>query len=156
MRPSLYRRPPNRPRTRGQSLVEFALVFPILMIILGGIIQFGLIFWGQNTLNQVVRDTGRWAATQQAPCQTPPEQTAEATAVTNTARDVANNSSLIQPITSVTVEWTGAPCPPHNNQDQAWVHITITSTVPIFFPLVPGNGNISSETRFRMEPIAAP
>ena len=50
----------------GQSLAEFAIVFPILMLIIGGIIQFGLIFWGQNTLNQVVRDTGRWAATQQS------------------------------------------------------------------------------------------
>lgn len=154
MRPR-FRRPAGQ-RSRGQSLVEFALVFPILMIILGGIIQFGLIFWGQNTLNQVVRDTGRWAATQQADCQTGAGQTAEAIATTNTATAVANNSSLIRPIANVTVDWTGAPCPPTSNQQEAWVHITITSTVPIFFPLVPGNGNISSETRFRMEPIAAP
>ena len=34
------------------------------MLILGGIIQFGIIFWGQNTLTQVARDTGRWASTQ--------------------------------------------------------------------------------------------
>src|SRR5215210_1280152 len=59
----------HRRRTRGQGLVEFALVFPILILILGAIIQFGLIFWAQNTLTQVVRDTGRWAATQAAtPC----------------------------------------------------------------------------------------
>jgi Flp pilus assembly protein TadG len=146
----------RRPRSRGQSLVEFALVFPVLMIIVGGIIQFGLIFWGQNTLNQVVRDTGRWAATQQADCLTGPGRTAEAVLVTATANSVASSSSLIRPLTGVTVDWSGAPCPPNSNQQEAWVHITITSTVPIFFPLVPGNGNISSETRFRMEPIAAP
>lgn len=156
MHPILLRRSSDRPRTRGQSLAEFALVFPILMLILGGIIQFGLIFWGQNTLNQVVRDTGRWAATQQGDCQTGGGQAAETTLITTTATTVANNSSLIGPLTGVTVDWTGAPCPPTSNQQEAWVHITITSTVPIFFPLVPGNGNISSETRFRMEPIAAP
>jgi len=38
----------RRPRPRGQSLVEFALVFPVLMIIVGGIIQFGLIFWART------------------------------------------------------------------------------------------------------------
>ena len=60
MRSLFLRRSPNRRRSRGQSLAEFALVFPILMIILGGIIQFGIIFWAQNTLTQVARDTGRW------------------------------------------------------------------------------------------------
>jgi Flp pilus assembly protein TadG len=50
-----YRRSGSRQRSRGQSLAEFALVFPILMLIIGGIIQFGVIFWGQNTLTQVAR-----------------------------------------------------------------------------------------------------
>ncbi|HEY8773487.1 MAG TPA: TadE family protein, partial [Gaiellaceae bacterium] len=49
---------------RGQSLVEFAIVLPVLMLIIGAIIQFGIIFWGQNTLTQIARDTGRWASTQ--------------------------------------------------------------------------------------------
>ena len=48
---------------RGQSLVEFALVFPVFVLLLGGVIQFGIIFWGQNTLNQIVRDAGRYGAT---------------------------------------------------------------------------------------------
>ncbi len=52
-------------RRRGQSVAEFALVLPVLVAMLGGIIQFGLLFWAQNTLTQVVRDTGRWEATQQ-------------------------------------------------------------------------------------------
>ena len=51
-------------RPRGQSLVEFAIVFPVFIALVGGVIQFGMVFWAQNTLTQVVRDTGRWAATQ--------------------------------------------------------------------------------------------
>ncbi|HEX5147885.1 MAG TPA: TadE family protein, partial [Candidatus Limnocylindrales bacterium] len=56
----------KRSRQHGQSLAEFAIVFPVLFLIVAAIIQFGLIFWSQNTLTQVARDTGRWAATQQA------------------------------------------------------------------------------------------
>jgi len=46
--------------TRGE-LVLHPWVYGELL--LAGMIQFGIILWGQNTLNQVVRDTGRYAAT---------------------------------------------------------------------------------------------
>ena len=93
----------TRSRRRGQSVAEFALVLPVLIAIIGGIIQFGLIFWAQNTLTQVVRDTGRWAATQQtSPCNTGTvpagQQFAGSTgvrAVLGEANLVASNSSLL-------------------------------------------------------------
>lgn len=148
----------SRHRSRGQTLAEFALVFPVLMLILGGIIQFGIIFWGQNTLTQVVRDTGRWAASQQD-C-----SAAEVTQIINTANQIALRSSLIGYSTNqwtgsnVTVSWTTAPplCPPTSNQQTSFVTVTITHRVPIFFPFVPGDGNLSSSTQFRMEPVSAP
>lgn len=141
----LVRRRPNR----GQSLAEFALVLPLFILVLGGIIQFGIFFWGQNTLNQVVRDTGRWAATQ-----TDCNPATATTPIVDTASAIATQSALIGPITGVTVNWTGSPCPPTDNQDEAWVHIRIDSQVPIFFPFVP-SGAIFSETEFRMEPEPA-
>ena len=119
------------------------------MLIIGGIIQFGIIFWGQNTLNQVARDTGRWAASQQL-C-----DTATAGLIRGTAQTIASNSSLIGPaiqVADIDVSWAGTPCPPTTNQETAWVQITIRHTVPIFFPFVPGNGNISTSTEFRVEP----
>jgi len=140
----------HRLGSRGQSLTEFAIVFPIFMLLLGGIIQFGIIFWGQNTLTQVVRDTGRWAATQQQ-C-TDPEP------IIATANQIAAQSSLIGyaagswTSADVTVGWTGTPCPPTSNQEVAWVTISVIHQVPIFFPWIPGNGSISSTTEFRMEP----
>jgi hypothetical protein len=33
---------------RGQTLVEMALVLPILLLVVGGIIQFGMLFWTQD------------------------------------------------------------------------------------------------------------
>ena len=51
----------RRRRSSGQALVEFAIVVPLLLAMVGGIIQFGILFWAQNTLTQVVRDTGRYS-----------------------------------------------------------------------------------------------
>lgn len=146
----------SRTQRRGQSLAEFALIFPVFMLILGGIIQFGVIFWGQNTLNQVVRDTGRWAATQQGDCQGAGQSALEVL-IEGTADDIASASSLVGfdgsfNVADVVVGWTGTPCPPEHNLQEAWVDISITHTVPIFFPFVPGNGQLTSSTEFRMEP----
>jgi hypothetical protein len=41
------------------SAVEFALVAPLLLALLLGIIQFGTIFFTYNTMSQVGRDTAR-------------------------------------------------------------------------------------------------
>ena len=46
----------------GQALVEFALVIPIFLLLLFAIIQFGLLFGGQNSLTSAVRETARYAA----------------------------------------------------------------------------------------------
>ncbi len=137
--------------SRGQSLVEFALVFPVLILMIAGIVQLGVLFWGQNTLNQVVRDTGRWAASQQ-------DCSNQAT-VLSTAKSIAANSSLIGDSSTwsspanVSATWTGSPCPPLSNQDTAWVTITIHHRVPIFFPWLPISGDLTSVTQFRMEPM---
>jgi hypothetical protein len=146
----------RRPAARGQSLVEFALVFPVLMLIVAAIIQFGIIFCGQNTLTQVARDTGRWAASQVG-CDT------TSVNVLNTAKSIASSSSLIGNSSgwtygsgnNVFAEWatvTGTDCPPKDNQDVDYVTITLRHQVPVFFPWLPGNGNLTTSAQFRMEP----
>jgi Flp pilus assembly protein TadG len=47
---------------RGQSLVEFALVLPALMLILLSIVQFGIVFKQYITLTDAVREGARKAA----------------------------------------------------------------------------------------------
>jgi TadE-like protein len=147
-------------RPRGQALAEFAIVFPVLMLIMGGVIQFGIIFWGQNTLTQIARDTGRWAASQKGCIEgtTPP-----AVDVLGTARSIAASSSLIGSSSgwtyglgaNVYATWpivTGTNCPPVDNRDVVYVTITLKHQVPLFFPFVPGNGNLTTSAQFRMEP----
>lgn len=149
----------------GQSLAEFAIVFPVMFLIIAAIIQFGLVFWAQNALTQVVRDTGRWAATQQTrPCAN------GGSALVTMADQIAETSSLFAYSAG---QWTaingGAPfafdvnpapregieatwplstenpppggydpsdCPPDTNQIAWFVNIRAHHEIPLFLPLI--------------------
>jgi hypothetical protein len=148
-----------------------AIVLPFLMLLLGGIIQFGVIFWAQNTVTQIARDTGRWAATQTfAPC------SSGASSVNSHANDIALRSSLIgyqnglwKPANLVTyadntalptsrphtegleIVWSQTsgtnPCPPPDNTEAWWVTIRVSQVAPVFFPFltnIPGLGTCDS------------
>jgi hypothetical protein len=52
----------TRPRTRGQALTEFALVFPILLLFLLGIIVLGLGVFYQQQLQNAAREAARFAS----------------------------------------------------------------------------------------------
>jgi hypothetical protein len=51
-----------RRRSRGQALVEFALAFPIFMLILMGIIDGGRLVYTDSTLSQAAREAARTGA----------------------------------------------------------------------------------------------
>jgi hypothetical protein len=153
-------------------MVEFALIFPILVTLVAAIIQFGALFWAQNTLTQIVRDTGRWEATQQS-C-------ANAAAVVSQANAIAANSSLMGYTASSPWGAAGAPgaagvyvaflpdsgagCPPKDNSTVYYVSVSIGHQTPVFFPgmeYLPGIGTcdasgchvvLSSTAQFRLEP----
>jgi Flp pilus assembly protein TadG len=146
----------------GQALVEMAMVLPILLLVVGGIIQFGIVFWGQNTLTQVARDTGRWAATQQN-CSNSGAIVAKANQIAAESSLIGYNSSSPWTPSDVVVSWQdadgvtsppSAPCPPTVNTDVKWVKITLHHTVPIFFPFILGSGDLITTTQFRMEPVS--
>lgn len=44
---------------KGQAMVEFALILPLLILLLCGILDFGWIFGNQLTLNNAVREAAR-------------------------------------------------------------------------------------------------
>ena len=140
-----------------------------MIAVMAAIIQLGIVFWAQNTLTQVVRDTGRWEATQGS-C-------SNSAAVVSQAKAIAGVSSLIgynaSSWSSANVTVTFSPtvadvsdaCPPYptNNGQFSWVKITITHSVPTFFPgmeYLPALGTcdpnchitLSSTAQFRLEP----
>ena len=166
LRPPHIRRFRSKRRSRGQSLAEFALVFPILMLVVGGVIQFGVIFWGQNSLNQTVRDAGRYAVTEPdcsaasiADVRTKIASIASSMGVAKITGTptvtMPTNGEIIggtaDPVSSTSVP--GLNCPAKTNVDHVWLRIKVDAQVPIFFPFVPGSGAISSTALFRMEPI---
>jgi Flp pilus assembly protein TadG len=50
-------------RSGGQSLVEFALVLPVFLLLLGGIIDFGFMFYSRITVINAAREGARSAVT---------------------------------------------------------------------------------------------
>ena len=68
----------------GQNLVEFALLLPVLMYILMGIMQFGLIFAVYLTMNNAVREGARGASIY-----------VYDNTITQAANDTARNNSLL-------------------------------------------------------------
>jgi hypothetical protein len=138
----------GRTQHGGQALAEFALILPVFMLILGAVIQFGILFWGQNTLNQIVRDAGRYAATV-------PDCSAAAKAdIVAKTQEIAAQANLAGTVGAITVTLpeTGSDptCPPASNAEVVWLSISVHADVPVFFPLV--GGGIDSSARFRMEP----
>jgi len=53
-------------RTRGQSLVEFALILPILLTMVGAAVDFARLYQGWITLEGATRDAAEYAATKDA------------------------------------------------------------------------------------------
>lgn len=146
----LRRTPTGTHRTRGQSLVEFAIVVPVFLLFLGGIVQFGMIFWGQNTINQVVRDGGRYAATVTDCTGTDTATNNDVIAKTSA---LATGTILAGNLTVAAPTWSpSGACPTSNNQ-VVWVTVNASGTVPIFFPWLPGNGTVSSSAQYRVEPV---
>ena len=54
-------------RSRGQSLVEFALVLPVLLMIVMGIIETALVIQGYVAVQHAAREAARFASTYQPP-----------------------------------------------------------------------------------------
>ena len=54
----------------GQTLLEFALVFPLFIMLVCGILDFGNLLYSQMTVQNALREAGRYAVTGQ--CSTPP------------------------------------------------------------------------------------
>lgn len=160
--------------TLGQALVEFALILPILLMLVGGIIQYGVIFATKHSLIQVGRDTGRWAATQDfSPCSSAalaaaPQPLTEADAIAQESRlmgyvagewnagtftTYADNTALpaTPPSTEgVEVVWShvaAEPCPTVDSTTAAYVTIRLSHRAPVLLPgiqYLPGLGTCDS------------
>ena len=129
-------RPASRRAERGQSLVEFALIAPLLFLLLFGVIQFGFLMGGQIGLTNGVRETARYAAT-------------VPTATTVQVRNELLNSQLPKAVPgfrggnivagSTTVSYCWYTNPNNTVSFPSWserVIVTATYRHPLFVPLI--------------------
>ena len=56
------------PDSRGTAVVEFAIIFPVLAMLVFGVIDFGRAFFLRNNLVSAVREGARYGATLTSPC----------------------------------------------------------------------------------------
>ena len=121
---------------RGQTMVEFAIVVPLLLVIVFGIFQFGVLYNDYVALTDATRVGARKASVSRH--EENPEAEAEA-AVRSSA------AGLTQDDLEVTVVAT------------AWEHgedVTVTATYPYevnLLGLVVASGELESETTERVE-----
>ena len=131
---------PKTPRIRlrnsdGQSVVEFALVLPVLALMLFGIIQFGIVFNNYIDLTDAVRAGARKAAVSGRTI----NPTVVATqAVVNSAGDITIDPAKV----TVTSTW------------QPGDDVTVQAAYPYsinLFGLVVASGDLHSKTVERVE-----
>lgn len=119
----------------GQTMTEFAIILPLLVVLLFGIIQFGILFNNYVTLTDAVRAGARQAAVSRNDAN---PTGAATTAVRNSAADL-NQANL-----AVTV----------NSPWQAGTDVTVTATYPWSVSLlgwVVSGGTLKSKTTERVE-----
>jgi len=122
---------------RGQAFVEFALILPVLLLIVLGIIQFGRYYNNNETITNATRAGARVAAVSRT----------ASDPVGATIQAVKNSApNLDQSQINVTV--TPAPAWPQGSQ------VTVTATYPYSINLlgmVVKSGNLATSTKERVE-----
>lgn len=122
----------KRHRARGQTLAEFALVLPVLLLVMMGILDFGRVVFAYNNLSNAARDGARVAIVDQT-------VTSGVSAAAQKAADVATGLG-VDPATDVDVVYEapdGSACPNH--------YLGCTATVTVrheFRAITPIIGNI--------------
>jgi Flp pilus assembly protein TadG len=135
--------PRNLKSSDGQTMVEFALVLPLLAMLLFGIIQFGIVFNNYLDLTDATRAGARKAAVSRNTSDPSGPAGVATQAVINSAGDLTLTSA------NVSVVSTGA--------DGGWGQgddVTVTASYPYkidLFGFVFASGNLHSKTTERVE-----
>ena len=121
----------------GQSLIEFALLLPLMLLIITGLIDVGRAVWQENTLAYAAREGTRYLIVRGATA--PPGQQSNplnpSDPVTNTAKQFVRDAAIGVANVTVTVTWPGVPateCGTIKNQRGCQVQV---DAVAPFVPL---------------------
>lgn len=146
----------QRRSQRGQSLVEFALVLPILLILLLGIVDFGMGLRAYVTLTNATREGARFAAVGN-PAGTYPADCTGSFSDSAVGRVCTTLSGLdLDGVQTVSVVYPDGQLPGHSvvvSADYQYEFITPLSAVAGFFSggSFPGHLDLSATSDMRLE-----
>lgn len=83
---------------RGQAMVELALITPIILIMLMGIVEFGRIYSAQLIINHAVREGARLAAVEQTDIQ-----------IRGAVKTSCNNNGIVITDSDITIDPDDTP-----------------------------------------------
>jgi Flp pilus assembly protein TadG len=139
------RRPGRRPRTRGQALTEFALVLPVFLLVLSGILDFGFLLYSRMTVINAARDGARAAITLIGASTTTTIPTVVDTTVRGDSPGLVTTSPTLT-VTTVCIKASGScaftvtsPVAATDVTDGDSVRVTVDYTYHSFFPLLFGS-----------------
>ena len=93
----------RRRRTRGQALVEFALVLPVFLLLLCGVLDFGFMLFNQLTVGSAAREGARAAVI----IASPPDLTVQAVAQSAANATTAGSGIGAYTVTAHCVHFNG-------------------------------------------------
>lgn len=135
----------GRRMERGSTLVEFALVFIVLMLMMFGVIDFARALYTYHFVANAAREGTRYAIVRGATCN-PALSGCEAESLNSIPSYVQGLSTGIgidPSLVSVTATWPGPPSTPNgttnctNDQPGCLVQVQVTYPFKFIFPLMP-------------------
>ena len=106
---------------KGQSIVELALILPILIVLLGAIIDFGWIYSCQISANNAVREAARYSSIHIYDSSTDNDEAVAQSIVLSEASQLADDT------TTVTLRYLDLD----NNGTDDSVQVTVSSPIPL-------------------------
>lgn len=130
-----------RRRSRGQSIVEFALVLPILLLLVFGTVDLGRLVFYQSLINNAVRDGARVAIINGAAATCTSGSCAATTAVQSAAGGFASQLTVCSAAIYTTSPLTATPaCSNSGSSADQFGYVTVIAAMP-FSPATALFGN---------------
>jgi Flp pilus assembly protein TadG len=144
---NVHRRAARTRRTRGQSLVEFALIAPVLIVLIVGAAQVAAILYAGITVASAAHDGAKVASEQPikskafAPGGTAgsgvPLPGCLAGSTNPVCQAVAQSQGLLGTVTTTVASSTAtSACPTNGWVADGYVTVTVSNNVPIFVPFL--------------------